>query len=87
MFVSIKQGFKGTDSSAMQETNSAVGKVAPTAANIRMGGVFKPNGIDVRKPRCAGVEVSMDPSELFDKKFIGLQNGGGRQRDFFKNLP
>lgn len=66
----------------MQETR---GGWLPTAANVRMGHTFKLSGFDVGKLRCAGVEISMDPSELFDKKFIGLQRG--KKRYFFKNRP
>lgn len=51
------------------------GRIFPTAAHVSMGHVFKPSGFDVRKLRCAGVEISMNPSELFDKTFIGLQRG------------
>lgn len=71
----------------MQRTNGAVGRMAPTAANIRMGRMFKPNGIDVRKPSCAGVEISMDLPELFDKKNLSGFRGEGKKRYFFKNLP
>lgn len=70
-------------------TNSVVGRMAPTVATIRMGRTFKPNGIDIRKLRCVGVEISMDPSELFDKKSIGLQRGNNRiflQESFLKNF-
>lgn len=38
-----------------------------------MGHRFKFNSIDVRMLTCAGVEISMDPPELLDKKFNGLQ--------------
>lgn len=50
------------------------------AATIRMGHRFKFNSIDVRMLTCAGVEISMDPPELLDKKFIGLQR---REKNIF----
>lgn len=34
--------------------------------HVKMEHRFKPSGFDVRKLRCAGVEVFMGPSELFD---------------------
>lgn len=34
--------------------------------HVQMEHIFKPSGFDVRKLRCAEVEVFMDPSELFD---------------------
>lgn len=85
MFVSVWWGFKRPSYWGVQGTNNAVEILAPTAANIRVRRMFKPNGIDVRKLRGARVEISMDPLELFDKKCIGLQRG--RKKNFFKNLP
>ena len=50
-------------------------RMAPTVATIRMGRTFKLNGIDIRKLRCVGVEISMDPLELFDKKIHWASEG------------
>lgn len=66
MFIEIRQDLKGPDYLARQELTVLWRKALPTAAHFRMGHIFKPNDYEIRKPEGAGVEISMDPTALFD---------------------